>query len=524
MMNKNYYRLVCQLLFSALVCPLMISAQSKTLQVDYLIKDAWVFDGFSKDSVKTDVGITGDKITYIGNSQKDKMKGKRLINAKGLYLSPGFIDPHTHTEADLSSKEKEIRANLPYLFQGVTSVVAGNDGASPYPIAQKLTEWNKNGIGTNAALLVGHGTIRTKILGRNNIKPSESQLEKMKELFAKGMKDGAFGMSTGLYYAPGSYAETDEVVALAKVVKSFNGIYDTHMRSEGTDVLKSIRETIEIGERTGIPLHISHLKLSGIEAWKKTDEVLGLINRTIDSGLKLNANQYPFTASSTGLSAATVPRWAEDGGRQALLQRFKDPMLLDSIKKAINKNIKGRSGPSNIVLYIKAAPEFNGKSLTTVAKEWGKTPEDVVVSLLEQYSSPKIISHSMNEENVQAIMKQPWVMTGSDGTSGHPRKYASFTKKIREYVLDKKIISMARAINNATYLTAQTFGIDKRGAIKVGYYADVILFDPQTIKDTANFDNPFEYAQGMQYVFVNGKPAIERGSYTGILAGIALKK
>ncbi|WP_164675015.1 N-acyl-D-amino-acid deacylase family protein [Anditalea andensis] len=493
--------------------------------VDILFKGATVYDGTTSEGKKQDVGIKGDKIIFVGRYKKSKVKAKEIIDADGYVLAPGFIDPHTHIEADLSHEER--KANLPYLMQGVTTVIGGNDGSGPLPISRKLEEWERNGIGTNAGLFVGHGTVRRMVLGNRDIAPSEEDLEEMKKIVAQAMEDGAIGLSTGLFYAPGSFAKKDEVVALAKVAHGYGGIYDTHMRDESSysiGLINSVKETLEIGEESGIPVHFSHIKALGADVWGKSSEVITLIEKSQAEGLKVTANQYPYEASRTSLIAATVPRWAEDGGYEALLERIANPNLKDTLRNGIAENIRRRGGPASLILSTSDHPEWDGYSIEKMASDWEVDPAEVVVEILKKSSEVRVVSFNMRADDIENFMKQPWVMTGSDGVVGHPRKYGSFTKKITEYALEKEILPLHIAIHSSSGKTALTLGISKRGFIKEGYFADIIMFKPKALIDHADYLQPSALSTGMTHVLVNGQFAVKDGRFTSILAGKAIKK
>ncbi|WP_143960975.1 N-acyl-D-amino-acid deacylase family protein [Litoribacter populi] len=491
-------------------------------EIDILIKGATVYDGSGETSEVKNVGIKGDRIVFVGE-QTNGITAQREIDAEGMVLAPGFIDPHTHVEGDLSHPER--KSNLAYLMQGVTTVIGGNDGSGPFPIGEKLDEWEQNGIGTNAGLFVGHGTVRRQVLGNNDIAPNDAQLEEMKALVEKGMGDGAIGLSTGLFYSPGSFANKDEVVALAKVANNFGGIYDTHMRDESSysiGLLNSIEETLEIGRESGIPIHFSHLKALGADVWGMSDQVIEKIEAAQSSGLKVTANQYPYEASRTSLIAAVVPRWAEDGGYKALLERINDSSLIDTLAEGMTENIRRRGGPSSLILSDAKYPEIDGKSLERMAEEWELEPWEATFKILKESSAVRVVSFNMQEEDIINFMKQPWMMTGSDGVVAHPRKYGSFTKKLVEYSLEKNVIPLEFAIHSSSGLTAETLGLKERGFVREGYYADLILFKIDELENNADYDNPSAFSGGMRYVLVNGEFAIDEGEYSGKLAGRAI--
>src|SRR2546426_3434083 len=341
-------------------------------QLDLLILHGKLVDGSGKKPRTADVGIRGDRIVFVGDARKQNFTAARTIEAMGLVVAPGFIDPHTHTLADLSDTER--KSNLAYLMQGVTTVVTGNDGSSAMNIGETLHKWDEQGIGTNAILLAGFGTIRGRVLGPTDAQPSAAQLEEMKRLVASAMDEGAFGLSTGLYYAPQSYSKTEEVIELSKVAAARGGIYDTHMRSESAGLLDAIAETIRIGREAKIPVHISHIKALGPEVWHRSAQAIRIIKKARAEGIDASACQYPYTASGTSLQAALVPRWAEVGGRRELLQRIDDPEIRPRLIKEMEENLKGRGGAERFLIAESPNREFVGKRLNLIAQQKDKTP------------------------------------------------------------------------------------------------------------------------------------------------------
>lgn len=340
------------------------------------------------------------------------------------------------------------------------------------------------------------------------------------------MSEGAFGMSTGLFYAPGSFAKTEEVIELAKSVAEKGGIYDTHMRDEGSysiGLLGSVRETIRIGREAKIPVHISHIKALGTEVWGQSTQVVRLIRQARAKGIKVTANQYPYTASGTNITAALVPRWAEAGGNAELLKRINDPQLRPRIVIEMEANLKRRNGPEAILITRSRDKQLIGKTLGALAAQWKKSPVEAALDIVVS-GGAGIASFNMNESDIDYFMKQEFVMTGSDGSTGHPRKYGTFPRKLREYVFKKKLINLSFAIRASSALTADTFRLPKRGRLRVGYFADIIVFDPQSIADRATYVQPEALATGMKSVIVNGKTVVDEGKYTGILAGSPLRK
>ena len=493
-------------------------------QLDLLILHGKLVDGSGKKPRTADVGIRGDRIVFVGNARKAHLGAARTIDATGLVVAPGFIDPHTHTLGDLS--DSNHKSNLAYLMQGVTTVVTGNDGSSAANIGETLRKWDAQGTGTNAILLAGHGTIRGRVLGPNDVQPTAAQLEEMKRLMVQAMDDGAFGISTGLYYAPGSYAKTEEVIELSKVAAAKGGVYDTHMRSEGASengLLASIKETIRIGREARIPLHISHIKALGRDSWGQSTEAIKLVKKAQSEGIEIRACQYPYTASGTSLQASLIPRWAEAGGRNELLKRIDDPNVRPRLLAEMTENLRGRGGAESMLIIDARDRTLVGKRLSTLATEMNKPPVEAALEVIKQ-GGAGIASFNMNEKDVQRFMKQKWVTTCSDGSSGHPRKYGTFTKKLREYVYNQRVIDLPFAVRNSSALTAEMFRIPDRGLIREGYFADVIVFDEKTVSDRATYEQPELLSVGMKFVIVNGLVAVENGTYTGALAGHALRK
>ena len=489
-------------------------------RVDLLIRGGQVLDGSGVAARSADVGIRGDRIVLVGDGSR--VQAARVIDASRLVVSPGFIDPHAHVLEDLSSLARH--ANEAYLMQGVTTTVTGNDGAGPIQIAATLSQWTKQGIGTNAALYIGQGTVRREVMGMSDAAPSTDQVDKMRTLVERGMRQGALGMSTGLYYAPGSYAKTEEVIALAKAAAAAGGIYDSHLRDEDSytiGLLGSIREAIRIARETKIPVHISHIKALGPEVWGQSTQVIELIRQARSEGLEITADQYPYEASGSSLTASLIPRWAEVGGNAALIQRIGDPSVRPRLIQAMDQNLKRRGGADRLLIISGRDRSLVGKTLEAIAEEKKATPVEAALGII-QGGGAGVASFNMSEADIENFMKQGWVMTGSDGSEGHPRKYGTFPRKLRVYVNEKKIISLPYAVHSSSGLTAQALHLKDRGLLREGYFADVIAFDAATVADRATYEHPEILATGMKYVIVNGKIAVENGKYTGQLAGKVL--
>jgi N-acyl-D-aspartate/D-glutamate deacylase len=442
-----------------------------------------------------------------------------------MIVAPGFIDGHTHTLGDLSNEQ--TKSNQAYLMQGVTTVVTGNDGGSVLNVGDTLRKWETQGIGTNGVLLAGFGTIRGKVLGPTDAQPTAAQLEEMKQYVARGMDEGAFGMSTGLYYAPQSYSKTEEVIELAKVAAAKGGIYDTHMRDEGSytiGLLGAIKETIRIGREAHIPVHISHIKALGPDVWGQSKQAIDLMKKARREGIEATACQYPYEASGSSLTASLVPRWAEIGGQSQLLQRINDTGTRKNLINEMQENLKRRGGAESLLIIDSRDRQYIGKRLNQIAQEMNKTPVEAALEIIKNAGGAAVASFNMNEKDIRRFMKDKFVMTCSDGSTGHPRKYGTFPKKLHDYVLTSKVISMEFMVRNSSALTAETFRIPERGLIREGFFADVIVFDPRTVTDRATYAQPELLSEGMRFVIVNGQLAVAESKFTGTLAGRALRK
>jgi N-acyl-D-aspartate/D-glutamate deacylase len=487
-----------------------------------VIHDGTVIDGSGAKGYQASIGITDGKIVKIGEIKASQ--GAQAFDVDGKYVVPGFIDMHTHCDNIRSEKHK---AALNYLKQGVTTVVSGNCGSGTYKVEEYFGRLKAYGIGVNVVHLVGQGAVRFAVLKNSDRAPTAEELDKMRSLVDQAMKEGAAGLSTGLFYAPGSYADTDEVVALCEAVKQHGGIYATHIRDESTYTIgleASIREAVEIGERAGVPVQISHIKALGKPVWGKAVAVCRIIEEARSRGVTVYADQYPYNASSTGLVAAVIPRWVQAGGK--MLERLKDPDLLPEIKKEMAENIERRGGAETLVISsFPKKREWEGKSLQEISAILSKTEVDAAVELVFM-GGPGLISFNQSDEDVEFFMQKSWVMTGSDGSVQilgnalpHPRSYGTFPRKIRRYVLEKKLLTMEQSIRSASGLPAEMLGFKERGLIKEGYVADVVVFDPETIADKATFENPHQYSVGILHVFIDGISVIRDGEFTGALAG-----
>jgi len=496
----------------------------KEIVVDILIQNGIVYDGVTDTPLNVSIGIKEDKIIYVGDGDSIGITASKIIDAKELIVAPGFIDPHTHADRDLVIPEKS--QNEPFLFQGITTVVVGNDGDSFYPLSKYKTLYQTQGIGTNVIFLVGQGTIRQEVVGMTDREATEKEIAKMQKLVQQEMDAGAFGMSTGLFYAPGSYASTEEVIALAKTVALNHGIYDTHLRDESSytvGLIPAIEEAIEIGRQAKLPIHISHIKCLGVDVWYQSDSIIKLIEKAQKEGVNITASQYPYDASATSLQAATIPRWAESGGKDSLFIRYNNPAFRHRLLNETRANIDRRGGPEKLLIVRINDTSLMGKNLKEVSEMMKTSPEETVFKLLKN-NNIGVASFNMNQGDIENFMKQEWVVTGSDGNTGHPRKYGSFPRKYHKYVKTDSILDLATFVNGSTSKTAEIFKIPERGKLKEGYYADIIIFNPETFTDKADYNNAFQLSDGLEYSIINGKLAIEKGKSTNQLNGRVLTK
>jgi len=492
--------------------------------VDVLIRGGTVYDGSGGASRRVDVGIRGDRIVFVGNAAQSSITATRTIDATGLIVAPGFIDPHTHSFEGLPKLSEERRRNAGALMQGVTTVVTGADGRGPLEVAEVLTEAERLGIGTNTYALTGFGSARVRVMGNSSAPATPAQIDSMKALIAKAMREGAFGVGSGLFYAPQSYASTEEVIAVLKGATPYGGVYDTHQRDESSytiGLLNSVREAIRIGRETGLTTNLGHVKALGVDVWGKADSVLILMRQERAAGHMVVADQYPWTASGTGLGSSLLPRWSQAGGRDSLLLRIADPATREKILAEMRENLRRRGGDSTLLLTGGA---YVGKTLKQIVAEKGTGAVETALELIRTGGDLGVASFNMNEADIETFMKDPYVMTSSDGSGGHPRLYGTYPRKIRRYVLDKPVITMERMIRASAGQVAEVYGIPDRGTITVGGFADVIIFDPGTIREEATYVEPEKLSIGMRWVFVNGKAAVVDGVPTGVLAGNGLRK
>lgn len=492
---------------------------------DTMIVGGTVFDGSTDAGVPAAVGIRDDRITYVGDPGAIDWEAQQVVDANERYVVPGFIDPHTHSLQDLLNVD--ARQNINYLTQGVTTVVVGNDGEGPPNIASLSSRLVKQGMGTNVAFFVGHGAIRSSVMGAANRAPDAQELEQMRRLVRRGMTEGALGLSTGLYYSPGNFAATEEVIALAREAAVAGGVYETHLRDESSysiGFLAALQEALDIGLRADIPVHVGHIKALGVDVWGQSEEAVALIEEAIASGQKVTADQYPWSASGTHMHNAVMPRWALADSQAHYQARLRDESLRDELLASVADNIRRRGGAESLLIATCPNPVFIGKTLAEVAAELNlPAPEAALIVL--RLGMSRVISFNMSDEDIEHFMRQPWVMTSSDGNERHPRKYASFPKKYQQYVLERGLMSFADFVNRSSGLTAQTFRLEDRGFLRDGYFADVVVLDPDGYRANASYLSWDELSSGVQDMFVNGQAVILDGEIkSGSLPGRALAR
>jgi N-acyl-D-amino-acid deacylase len=486
---------------------------------DVLIRGGAVIDGTGSPSRRADVAINGDRIVIVGAIPADATAGA-TVDATGKIVTPGFIDPHSHAAPGVETPE--LAAALPILYQGITTVAINPDGKGPADLAPQFARIRALTPGVNLVPLIGHNAVREAVLGLANRDPTPQELARMEQLVAAAMDQGAFGLSSGPFYVPGKYSKTPELVALARVAARYPGaVHTSHIRDESSyniGVLAAIRELIQVSRETGIRGVVTHMKMLGPSVWGQSAEAIRMIEAARAEGLPIWADQYPYTASGSNLAAALAPDWAQEGGAQALAARLQDPAQRAKIRAAMAPNLVLRGGAATIQIRSYPADRgLEGKRLDAIAAARGQEPLDTAIDMLIQ-GGAKTVSFNMSDDDVDAIMRQPWTMTSTDGAlvkfgegSEHPRAYGAFPRKIRSYVLDRPVIPMEQAIHAATGLTAQVFGIEDRGVLRAGAFADILVFDPKTIRDTATYDQPHAYATGVDWLFINGRAAVVRG-------------
>ena len=528
-------------------------------QFDVIIRNGMVYDGTGRPPIKADVAISGDRIAGVGNLRH--ADAKTIVDAKGLAVSPGFINMLSHSETSWLVDDR----SLSELREGVTTQIFGESSMGPLSpemkqrrassqgdlkfeiewttLAEYLNYLQKRGISQNVASFIGAPTIREYVIGLEDKPPTPAQLDQMRELVRREMEAGALGITTALIYPPAFFAKTDELIELCKVAAKYKGKYTAHIRSEGAQLIEAVQETIRISREAGLPAEIYHLKASGEANWPKMDQVIRMIEDARKQGVKITADMYTYPAGGTGLDAS-LPPWVFDGGRDAAYKRLRDSATRQKIAEAVRtptnewENLYLLSGSPDRILLASFRNDnlkpLTGKTLAEVARMRGKDPIETIMDLLlEDQSRIGTIYFLMSEDNIKKQIRQPWVSFGSDAasiaaegvflkSSTHPRTYGNFARLLGKYVREEKVISLPEAIRRLSSLPAANLGLNHRGLLQKDMFADVVIFDPQTIADRATFDKPHQYSVGVRDVFVNGVQVLKDGEHTGAKPGRAL--
>ncbi len=502
---------------------------SDSLSADLILRGGRLLDGGGNPWVRGDVAIRDDRIVGVG--RLEGWTAAEEIDVEGLYVAPGFIDPHSHAAGGLSAEDRSHAH--PHLAQGITTVFVNPDGGGPWELPIQRDELLEHGLGINVAQLVPHGSIRREVLGMEDRLATASELDRMRDMVRQGMEAGAFGLSTGPFYAPGSYSDTEELVELARVAAEYGGVYTSHIRDEGDysiGLLASVDEVITVAREAEIRAIVTHIKALGPRVWGFPTPVIHRIERARSEGLELFADQYAYTASATGLSAALVPRWAQEGGTERMRERFRDPETGPRLEEEMWENLDRRGGAHRIQFrHHPEDPSIEGRTLEDVATSRGVNAVEASIRLLEE-GSPAIVSFNMHDDDLHAFMRQPWTMTSSDGAFPvwgegvpHPRSYGAFARKLRTYVVEDGVVSLEEAIRSMTGLPALVHRMDDRGRLQSGAVADVIVFDLDRVRDRATFTSPHRLSEGMVHVLVNGSMALRDGEFTEVRAGRVLR-
>ena len=491
---------------------------------DVLIRGGQVIDGSGAAAVRADVGITGDRIRAIGDLAG--ATATTTIEAAGRFVTPGFIDVHSHAGGGLGTDE--LKQGQPVLAQGITTVLINPDGGGPTDLAAQRARYQRQGIGPNVAQFIGHGSIRQAVMAMSDRDPDAAQLARMVEMARAGMEAGAVGLSSGLYYAPGSYSKTEEVIAMAKATAPFGGVYASHIRDEGdysVGVVAAVDEVIRIAEEGGVTGVVTHMKALGPSSWGLSQAMIDHIEKARARKVRVFADQYPYEASGTSITGALIPRSAQVGGREALMKRITGE-LRKEVREAVKANIARRGGAETFLISeYEPDPSLEGQRLSDLAKQAGLPPEEYALTLLER-GGAGLVSFNMAEPDIELIMRQPWVMTCTDGdlqpiTEGkpHPRAYGAFPRKLERYVRGRKTVDLPFAIRSMTSLPAEVFGLRDRGVLKPGSFADVLIFDLGAVREAGTYAQPHQLAEGMTDIIVNGAPVRRGGVFAAALPG-----
>jgi len=499
----------------------LFSSCKKEQHFEIVIKGGLVNTGEGAPSVNTDIGINADTISYIGDI--NVKNADKVIEANGLVVAPGFIDMHTHLDPIFKYPDAKS-----HVTQGVTLALGGPDGGDFWPFGTYLDSLSKQPLGMNVAFLVGHNEIRNQVMKMDNREPTAEELDKMKSMVEQAMKEGAFGISTGLKYLPGAFSKVDEVIELSKSASKYGGIYTSHLREEGLGLIEGVAEAIKIGEDAKIPIILTHHKVVGQPMWGSSVKTLAMVDSARAKGIDVMIDQYPYTASYTGISVL-IPSWSRAGGQNKFIERTNDKKLKDSILKGIEFNLLNDRGGGDLERVQLASTPWDktltGKTLKYWAESEGMEPTikngAILVLKAQINGGGSAIYHIIDENDLQRILKYPFTMIGSDGRLSapgsswpHPRAYGSFPRVLGHYVRELKVIDLPTAIKKMTSMSADRLHLPKRGRLKVGNYADITIFNPKTIIDKATFLEPHQYSEGIEYVLVNGVITIDKGLFT----------
>ncbi len=498
---------------------------------DVLIRGGRVLDGTGVPWRYADLAVNGDRIVALG-SISATATARDVIDAHGLFVAPGFIDGHSHAGPALA--QHALAGAAPLLAQGITTVFINPDGGGPPDLVPQITAITQAGPGVNAAPMIGHNAVRTAVLGLENRAPSAAELEKMRGLVGTALQHGAFAFSSGPFYTPGNFSQTDELVELARVAAEWGGFYTSHIRDEGDygiGVVAAVDEVITVAREAKLPGVVTHIKALGPHVWGASAEIIRHINAARAAGIEVWADQYPYEASATALGAALLQPWAQEGGGGALRARLANPEQRAKIRREMVANLERRAGPGAIMFRRFAAdPSIEGKRLNALALAHGVEPVDLAIALLQE-GEPSIISFNMKDDDVVAFMQQPWTMTCSDGDLvkfgegvPHPRSYGTFPRKLRVFALDREVVTLERAIQSMTGMPAAVFHVRDRGELRVGAFADLAIFDSARLRETSTYEKPHALAEGMVRVFVNGRTALRDGKITETRAGRVLSR